>query len=66
MGSRVTGPDRATMAADLKSRYDAGESIRALALSTGRSYGIIHRILTEQGVTLRGRGGSARSRRAGG
>jgi Helix-turn-helix domain len=63
-GSRVTGSDRAQMAADLKSRYDAGESIRALAQATGRSYGFIHRILTEQGVTLRGRGGSTRSRRA--
>ena len=48
------------MATDLKNRYDAGESIRALALATGRSYGFIHRILTEQGVTLRGRGGSTR------
>jgi hypothetical protein len=63
-GSRVTGTDRAAMAADLKSRYDAGESIRALALATGRSYGFVHRILTEQGVSLRGRGGSTRPRRA--
>lgn len=61
-GTRVTGPDRTKMASDLKSRYDAGESIRALALATGRSYGFIHRILTEQGVTLRGRGGSTRPR----
>ncbi len=50
------------MATDLKNRYDAGESIRALALATGRSYGFIHRILTEQGVALRGRGGSTRAR----
>jgi hypothetical protein len=64
-GTRVTGPDRARMATDLKNRYDAGESIRALALATGRSYGFIHRILTEQGVTLRGRGGSTRPRAVG-
>ena len=64
-GTRVTGPDRAKMATDLKNRYDAGESIRALAVATGRSYGFIHRILTEQGVTLRGRGGSTRPRAAG-
>jgi len=57
-GTRVTGPDRVTMATDLKKRYDAGESIRALAAATGRSYGFIHRILTETGVTLRGRGGA--------
>jgi len=50
------------MASDLKSRYDSGESIRALALATGRSYGFIHRMLTEQGVILRGRGGSTRPR----
>jgi hypothetical protein len=57
-GTRVTGADRTTMATDLKQRYDAGESIRALATDTGRSYGFIHRILTETGVTLRGRGGA--------
>ena len=57
-GTRVTGTDRAMMATDLKKRYDAGESIRSLAAATGRSYGFIHRILTETGVTLRGRGGA--------
>jgi hypothetical protein len=57
-GTRVTGADRITMATDLKRRYDAGESIRSLATATGRSYGFIHRILTESGATLRGRGGA--------
>ena len=46
----------------LKKRYSAGESIRALAASTGRSYGFIHRILSESGVTLRGRGGATRGK----
>jgi hypothetical protein len=59
-GTRVTGADRSKLAADLKNRYDAGESIRSLASSTGRSYGFIHRILTENGVNLRGRGGATR------
>ena len=59
-GTRVTGEDRSKLASDLKSRYDAGESIRSLATSTGRSYGFIHRILTETGVSLRGRGGATR------
>jgi hypothetical protein len=49
------------MATVLKKRYDGGESIRALALATGRSYGFIHRMLTEHGVALRGRGGSTRA-----
>jgi hypothetical protein len=59
-GTRVTGEDRSKLAADLKSRYNAGESIRSLAVATGRSYGFIHRILTETGVALRGRGGATR------
>jgi len=61
-GTRVTGADRSKLATDLKKRYDGGESIRALANATGRSYGFIHRILTETGVTLRGRGGATRGK----
>jgi hypothetical protein len=61
-GTRVTGADRSKLATDLKTRYDAGESIRALANATGRSYGFIHRILTETGVNLRGRGGATRGK----
>jgi hypothetical protein len=59
-GTRVTGAERDKLATDLKKRYDAGESIRVLAHATGRSYGFIHRILTETGVALRGRGGATR------
>jgi hypothetical protein len=61
-GTRVTGADRSKLATDLKKRYDSGESIRALALATGRSYGFVHRILTETGVKLRGRGGATRGK----
>ena len=61
-GTRVTGADREKLAAKLQQRYGAGESIRALAASTGRSYGFIHRILAESGVTLRSRGGATRGR----
>ena len=61
-GTRVTGADRSKLAADLKKRYDSGESIRALAATTGRSYGFVHRLLTENGVSLRGRGGATRGR----
>jgi hypothetical protein len=60
-GTRVTGVDRTKLATSLSRRYNSGESIRSLAASTGRSYGFIHRILTETGVTLRGRGGATRS-----
>jgi Helix-turn-helix domain len=61
-GTRVTGAERSKLATDLKKRYDAGESIRSLAGATGRSYGFIHRILTETGVSLRGRGGATRGK----
>lgn len=59
-GSRVTGGDRDQLAAELKRKYEAGQSIRLLAQDTGRSYGFVHRILSESGATLRGRGGATR------
>jgi Helix-turn-helix domain len=63
-GTRVTGDDRSKLATVLRKRYDSGESIRDLAASTGRSYGFIHRILTETGAELRGRGGATRGAKA--
>ena len=64
-GSRVTGGDRDKLATDLRKKYEGGSSIRALAESTGRSYGFVHRILSESGASLRGRGGATRGARAG-
>jgi helix-turn-helix protein len=61
-GSRVTGSERNSLAADLRHKYDAGSNIRSLAESTGRSYGFVHRILTESGAALRGRGGATRGK----
>lgn len=63
-GSRVTGMERDRLAGELKRKYDDGESIRALAASTGRSYGFVHRMLSEGGASLRGRGGATRGRKA--
>ena len=63
-GSRVTGGEREELAADLKGRYEGGESIRVLAETSGRSYGFVHRILSESGTTLRGRGGATRRKPA--
>jgi len=63
-GSRVTGMERDRLATDLRRKYDGGESIRDLAASTGRSYGFVHRILSESGAELRGRGGATRGRKA--
>lgn len=61
-GSRVTGDDRSKLAADLKKKYERGESIRVLAEGSGRSYGFVHRILSESGAKLRGRGGATRKK----
>jgi hypothetical protein len=63
-GRRIVGTERQTLAKDLVKRYTSGESIRALAASTGRSYGFIHRVLTESGVQLRQRGGARRRKKA--
>ena len=59
-GSRVTGGDRESLSGHLKKKYEGGSSIRALAEEHGRSYGFVHRILSESGATLRGRGGATR------
>ena len=61
-GSRVTGDDRSKLAVDLKKKYEKGESIRVLAEGSGRSYGFVHRILSESGATMRGRGGATRKK----
>lgn len=62
-GTRITGTERDKLAGDLRRKYDSGQSIRALASSTGRSYGFIHRILSESGASLRGRGGATRGKK---
>ncbi|MGV1004711.1 MAG: helix-turn-helix domain-containing protein [Candidatus Nanopelagicales bacterium] len=61
---RVTGDARDTLINDLKSKYEQGASIRALSADSGRSYGFVHRLLTEAGVELRGRGGNTRGQYA--
>jgi hypothetical protein len=62
-GKRITGGERTKLAGELKKKYDSGTSIRALAENYGRSYGFVHRILSESGVQLRGRGGATRGAR---
>jgi len=61
-GARITGSDRTKLAHELTKKYSQGASIRALAEETGRSYGFVHRILTENDVTLRSRGGATRGK----
>lgn len=63
-GARITGGERNRLAADLKRKYSSGSSIRELAGETGRSYGFVHRMLSEAGVSLRGRGGATRGKKS--
>ncbi len=59
-GRRIVGAERATWTTDCLRRYRDGASIREIARDTGRSYGFVHRILTEGRANLRGRGGPRR------
>jgi predicted transcriptional regulator len=61
-GARIVGQERTKLSVELKKAYDKGKSIRELADSHGRSYGFIHRVLSESGVALRGRGGATRTK----
>lgn len=61
-GKRITGASRDKLGIDLRKKYESGQSIRALATSSGRSYGFVHRMLGEAGAVLRGRGGATRKR----
>ena len=54
---RVTGDARLELADDLVAKYEAGASIRNLAAELGKSYGFVHALLTDGGVTFRRRGG---------
>jgi len=45
-GTRITGAERDKLAAELRKKYESGQSIRLLAESSGRSYGFVHRILS--------------------
>ena len=61
-GARIVGAQRDKLAVDLKKAYDKGKSIRELADVHGRSYGFVHRVLSESGVKLRGGGGATRTK----
>lgn len=53
----------AALGRSLKRRYDNGASIKELSELTGRSYGFVHRLLSEAGTDLLGQGGAARGNR---
>ena len=55
---RLVGEARQAMAAELAGRYHDGASIRSLARESGRSYGLVQKLLREAGVEFRPRGGA--------
>ncbi|TMR99536.1 helix-turn-helix domain-containing protein [Nonomuraea basaltis] len=57
---RIVGAERQALAAAVSKKYAAGGSVREIAESINRSYGFVHRLLEETGVTLRPRGGNHR------
>lgn len=61
-GKRIVGSERQELAEDFARRYEAGDTIRVIAADAGRSYGFVHRVLAENGVTLRARGGDTKRR----
>lgn len=62
-GARITGSEREKLASEVTRQYHKGRSIRELADTHGRSYGFIHRLLSENDVHLRGRGGATRGKK---
>lgn len=68
-GRQITGSDREEIAAFLLREYsEPNASIRGLAERIGRSYGLVHRVLSESGAQIRPRGGDHRrpAKKAGG
>jgi DNA-directed RNA polymerase specialized sigma24 family protein len=62
-GKRITGEARTIMAGEVLRAYAEGKPIRQIAQEQDRSYGAVHRMLTDAGVELRKRGGSNGGRR---
>ncbi|MEU1815202.1 helix-turn-helix domain-containing protein [Streptomyces roseifaciens] len=61
---RRRGAEREALRQTLKERYDAGESIRALADAFDLSYGLTHTLLREARVKFRNHRGRRPARKA--
>lgn len=59
-GKRIIGDLRSEVQQSYIERYLAGESIRAIAQDSGRSYGFVQTLLKNAGIPLRSRGGARR------
>ncbi|GAA4600076.1 hypothetical protein GCM10023194_81150 [Planotetraspora phitsanulokensis] len=62
-GKRVSGAERVRLAAELRRRYELGESIRELVVWSGRSFGLVRELLLESRASMRSRGGARPGRR---
>lgn len=60
-GKHLTPEERAIAAYQICRAYGEFASIRIIAHDIGRSFGFVHRILTECGIPFRERGGGSRS-----
>lgn len=58
--SRLTPEQQALAQEKIPPVYTSGVSIRTIAQHTNRSYGFVHRVLSDSGVPLRGRGSAGR------
>jgi transposase len=56
--ARISGAQRARLGGEISRAYGKGASVREIAARYGRSYGSVHRLLVENEVALRGRGGA--------
>ncbi|MDX2709719.1 helix-turn-helix domain-containing protein [Streptomyces sp. PA03-6a] len=50
---RLIGLERCQVGEEMKRKYEAGASIRALADEAGRSYGGVYRLLQDAGAAFR-------------
>lgn len=55
--NKITGDERQKLRRKFHKGYEKGASIRDLAREHGRSYGFVHKLLEEEGTSMRPRGG---------
>lgn len=58
-GPALSPDQRIVLGSNLRCRYEAGETVRALADELDRSYGWVHGLLAQAGTRFRGRGGGS-------
>jgi hypothetical protein len=61
---RLVGGEREKAISRAVKLYEKGKPVRAIATELDRSYGWVHRVLIDSGVTLRARGGNQRNKKS--